>query len=193
VLVIYGLLFTSFLKSIAWNPLEVENEYLKLVIDTIISTFVVLVFGEFIPKAIFKARNDKLIAFFDQFFTIHPNYTVEEYVNLDTRKSFGAESGFIIVNTSHANYNQYVKNYETLYSERDPAITHWYDSEVVVLAARPFLKQVFDLSSLRTTNKTQTPINRCWLTVYFSHQTAKSKTQYSINQLRELCGLAVNT
>ena len=64
VLVIYGLLFTTFLKSIAWNPLEVENEYLKLVIDTIISTFVVLVFGEFIPKAIFKARNDKLIAFF---------------------------------------------------------------------------------------------------------------------------------
>ena len=64
VLVIYGLLFTSFLKGIAWNPLHVENEYLKLVIDTIISTFVVLVFGEFIPKAIFKARNDKLIAFF---------------------------------------------------------------------------------------------------------------------------------
>ncbi len=64
VLVIYGLLFTAFLKSIAWNPLEVENEYLKLIIDTIISTFVVLVFGEFIPKAIFKARNDKLIAFF---------------------------------------------------------------------------------------------------------------------------------
>ena len=64
VLVIYGLLFTAFLKGIAWNPLEVENEYLKLIIDTIISTFVVLVFGEFIPKAIFKARNDKLIAFF---------------------------------------------------------------------------------------------------------------------------------
>ena len=64
VLVVYGLLYTAFLKGIAWNPLEVENEYLKLVIDTIISTFVVLVFGEFIPKAIFKARNDKLIAFF---------------------------------------------------------------------------------------------------------------------------------
>jgi CBS domain containing-hemolysin-like protein len=64
VLVVYGLLFTAFLKGIAWNPLEVENEYLKLVIDTIISTFIVLVFGEFIPKAIFKARNDKLIAFF---------------------------------------------------------------------------------------------------------------------------------
>ena len=36
VLVVYGLLFTAFLKGIAWNPLEVENEYLKLVIDTII-------------------------------------------------------------------------------------------------------------------------------------------------------------
>jgi CBS domain containing-hemolysin-like protein len=77
VLVVYGLLFTAFLKGIAWNPLEVENEYLKLVIDTIISTFVVLVFGEFIPKAIFKARNDKLIAVFapvaDFFHTLlHP-------------------------------------------------------------------------------------------------------------------------
>ena len=134
--------------------------------------------------------DDKLIALFDQLFSTHPNHTQEDYVNLNTRKSFGAESGFIVVNPAHPNYNQYVKNYETLYSERDPAITHWYDSEVVVLAARPFLKQVFDLSSLRTTNKTQTPLNRCWLSEYFSHQKAKSKTQYSIKQLRKLCGLA---
>ena len=133
--------------------------------------------------------DDKLIAFFDQFFGTHPTHTPEQYIDLTTRKSFGAESGFVIVNPAHPNYNQYVKNYETLYSERDPAITHWFDSEVVVLAARPFLKQVFDLSSLRTSNKSQTPLNRCWLTEYFSHHKAKSKMQYSIKQLRDMCGL----
>ncbi len=63
-LVIYGLLFDGFLKSIAWNPLHVKNEFLKLFIDTLVSSMVVLVFGEFIPKAIFRARNDSLLSFF---------------------------------------------------------------------------------------------------------------------------------
>ncbi|MBW0177193.1 hemolysin family protein [Sediminibacterium sp.] len=64
VLVIYGLLFDEFLKGIAWNPLNVKNEYLKLIIDTIISAIIVMIFGEFIPKAIFRARNDSLLSFF---------------------------------------------------------------------------------------------------------------------------------
>jgi putative hemolysin len=64
VLVIYGLLFDEFLKGVAWNPLNVKNEYLKLIIDTIISALVVLIFGEFIPKAIFRAKNDSLLSFF---------------------------------------------------------------------------------------------------------------------------------
>lgn len=64
VLVVYGLLFDEFLKGIAWNPLQVQNEYLKLIIDTIISAVVVLIFGEFIPKAIFRAKNDSLLSFF---------------------------------------------------------------------------------------------------------------------------------
>ncbi|GAC1437834.1 MAG: hemolysin family protein [Sediminibacterium sp.] len=63
-LVIYGLLFDGFLKSIAWNPWQIKNEYLKLVIDTLLSSIVVLVFGEFIPKAIFRARNDSLLSLF---------------------------------------------------------------------------------------------------------------------------------
>ncbi len=64
VLVIYGLLFDEFLRGVAWNPLNVQNEYLKLIIDTVISAVVVLIFGEFIPKAIFRARNDSLLSFF---------------------------------------------------------------------------------------------------------------------------------
>lgn len=64
VLVIYGLLFDEFLRGVAWNPLNVQNEYLKLIIDTVVSAIVVLIFGEFIPKAIFRARNDSLLSFF---------------------------------------------------------------------------------------------------------------------------------
>jgi putative hemolysin len=70
-LVVYGLLFDSFLKTIAWNPLGVKNEFLKLITNTVISSIVVLVFGEFFPKAIFRAKNDALLGFFSpvaQFF-----------------------------------------------------------------------------------------------------------------------------
>ena len=63
-LVAYGMLFSDLLHKSIWHPFHIENPLLKLVIDTIISTFVVLVFGEFIPKAIFKAKNDSLLVVF---------------------------------------------------------------------------------------------------------------------------------
>jgi putative hemolysin len=62
-LVVYGLLFSSLLHP-AWEYLGIHNTYIKLVVDTFISTIVVLIFGEFIPKAIFRAKNDALLAFF---------------------------------------------------------------------------------------------------------------------------------
>lgn len=63
-LVIYGLLFHDLLKKTLWNPLNFQNEYLKLGFDTFLSSLVVLIFGEFLPKAIFRARNDSLLSFF---------------------------------------------------------------------------------------------------------------------------------
>jgi putative hemolysin len=63
-LVIYGLLFSQLLKNSLWNPFDIKNEYLKLVIDTFSSTTIVLIFGEFLPKAIFRAKNDVLLNFF---------------------------------------------------------------------------------------------------------------------------------
>jgi CBS domain containing-hemolysin-like protein len=63
-LVVYGLLFSRLLKSSFWNPFHIENEYIKLVVDTFLSTMIVLIFGEFIPKAIFRAKNDTLLSFF---------------------------------------------------------------------------------------------------------------------------------
>ena len=63
-LVIYGLLFDELLQMGIWNPLKLENEYLKLAFDTLLSTIVVLIIGEFLPKAIFRAKNDTLLTFF---------------------------------------------------------------------------------------------------------------------------------
>lgn len=63
-LVIYGLLFSLLLKTSLWNPFHIENEYIKLIVDTCLSTIIVLIFGEFIPKAIFRAKNDALLSFF---------------------------------------------------------------------------------------------------------------------------------
>ena len=63
-LVIYGLLFNELLHQTLWNPFNIENDYIKLIADTLLSTFVVLILGEFLPKAIFKAKNDSLVDFF---------------------------------------------------------------------------------------------------------------------------------
>jgi CBS domain containing-hemolysin-like protein len=63
-LVTYGLLFDEFLNQIAWNPFHFHNAYVKLIVDTVCSTLVVLIFGEFLPKAIFRAKSDTLLATF---------------------------------------------------------------------------------------------------------------------------------
>jgi CBS domain containing-hemolysin-like protein len=63
-LVIYGLLFDEFLQSIAWRPINFKNDIVQLIVDTLISTIVVLVLGEFIPKAVFKAKNERMLTIF---------------------------------------------------------------------------------------------------------------------------------
>ena len=63
-LVAYGLLFDEFLTEIAWNPFHIDNAYLKLIVNTVLSTSVVLVVGEFLPKAIFRAKSDILLGTF---------------------------------------------------------------------------------------------------------------------------------
>ncbi|MCW3081386.1 hemolysin family protein [Segetibacter sp.] len=62
-LVIYGLLVSNLLRPL-WDSFHITNNYVILVVDTIISTLLILFFGEFIPKAIFRARNDALLSFF---------------------------------------------------------------------------------------------------------------------------------
>lgn len=66
-LVIYALLFSELMKSTLWSvPMfaNIQNPYIKLAIDTLLSTIVVLILAEFIPKAIFRAKSDVLLVFF---------------------------------------------------------------------------------------------------------------------------------
>ena len=70
-LVIYGLLWSDILSGF-WKFWGIGNPYLKLTTETIISTFILLIF-EFIFKAFFRAKNDEVlssgfITFIVQFF-----------------------------------------------------------------------------------------------------------------------------
>lgn len=160
-----GFAFFDFMESnvkgyVIW--LDADLLFFNTIPDDLISSL--------LPK-------EKVIAFFDCYYQTNPNYTPEEYVNYKNRKHIAAESGFVIVNASHQNYNDYVRNYKELYTskEKHETLTSWYDGEVCVSAIRDRLDLVVDLSQLRTTNKTQTPLNRTHLRNYMHHLKAGSK------------------
>ncbi|MBX2930923.1 MAG: HlyC/CorC family transporter [Chitinophagaceae bacterium] len=62
--VVYGLLFSYLLQYSFWHIFRVKNEYLQLAVDTFFAGLVILILGEFIPKAIFRAKSDKLLTSF---------------------------------------------------------------------------------------------------------------------------------
>jgi CBS domain containing-hemolysin-like protein len=65
VLVIYGLLMTRLTEPIISNlPPPLNSEYVHLIIDTLVATVVILLFAEFIPKAIFRTKADQVLSFF---------------------------------------------------------------------------------------------------------------------------------
>ena len=58
-MVIYGLLVGDVLRG-----LNITSAYLQLGVNTIISTAVVLVFADFLPKTFFRTKSDSLLIFF---------------------------------------------------------------------------------------------------------------------------------
>ncbi len=62
VLVLYGSYMAKILRGAFCS--FITNEAALLIIQTVISTFIILFIGEFIPKAIFKTNANKLLAFF---------------------------------------------------------------------------------------------------------------------------------
>jgi len=59
-LVLYGLLFSEVTDRL-FEIIHLHNEYARLFLDTLLATLVVLVLGEFIPKALFRARSETLL------------------------------------------------------------------------------------------------------------------------------------
>jgi CBS domain containing-hemolysin-like protein len=60
-LVIYSIVMAKFLEPIIITHI-VDNEFVILLLQTIISTFVVLFFAEFLPKALFRINPNKVLS-----------------------------------------------------------------------------------------------------------------------------------
>jgi len=62
-LVVFGILFEQTLDELFWNKLHLGS-YSLLLFNTVLSTLVILLIGELVPKAIFKARAVSMISSF---------------------------------------------------------------------------------------------------------------------------------
>ena len=60
-LVFFGLQVSNVLRPI-WSYLKVGSNFVHIIVEIIIATFIVLVFAEFIPRAIFRARSNTLLS-----------------------------------------------------------------------------------------------------------------------------------
>lgn len=65
ILVVYGLLFSSFILPVweigfSWKRFNTENPYIRLTVETLLSTFILLLF-EFTFKALFRAKNESVL------------------------------------------------------------------------------------------------------------------------------------
>lgn len=64
-LVVYGILMAKVIDAYLLNPLKLtDNEGLQVVIQTILSTLIVLVTGEFLPKTLFKINPNRMMQIF---------------------------------------------------------------------------------------------------------------------------------
>jgi putative hemolysin len=61
VLVIYGLLCSDLLQELFWKNINITNPYIRLLVETIISTVLLLII-EFVFKALFRAKSSSLLS-----------------------------------------------------------------------------------------------------------------------------------
>lgn len=105
-------------------------------------------------------------------------------------KGFSAETGYVIIDKRHKDFLNFVKKYRDIYElpSKPNDIVKWWDNQICMMVANMYKEHVFDLSVLRTTDKTQTPLNLSELSEYFSHQKGKSKKHMNALQMQSLIG-----
>lgn len=59
-LVSFVLLFSEVTKPL-WNIIGLYNDVARLLLDIVLATFIVLIFAEFIPRAIFRAKSNSIL------------------------------------------------------------------------------------------------------------------------------------
>ena len=101
------------------------------------------------------------------------------YLNLG---GYSAESGYVILNTHHTDYNKFVELYEYYYSvdKKPEQLANWYDGQVCMLAASHF-DNVYNLSTLSYNKTSHTPLNYCPLNEYIIHYKGKKTKRFIKN------------
>lgn len=64
VLVIYGLLMTTLNDRWIEYIFPHLNQYVRLLLDTLVATIIILIFAEFLPKAIFRSKAEQVLTIF---------------------------------------------------------------------------------------------------------------------------------
>lgn len=95
VLVIYGMGAAYFLEPWIINNIT-QNEVLRLVIQTLISTGVILLVGEFVPKTVFRINPNSSLKFFAPFIfffyiLFYPISRFASWLSISLMKLFGAK------------------------------------------------------------------------------------------------------
>ena len=63
-LVVYGIIMAQILAELVFTPLGITNEAAMLTLQTVVSTAIVLVTGEFIPKTLFRINPNRMLSVF---------------------------------------------------------------------------------------------------------------------------------
>jgi CBS domain containing-hemolysin-like protein len=112
VLVIYGLLMTELNDEWMAKILPAQafaNEYVRLIIDTLVATIIILIFAEFVPKAIFRSKAEQVLTIFAL------PMMVMYYVLYPLAKLFVAISEFILKYL----FNVRIREHHTVFSRID--------------------------------------------------------------------------
>jgi putative hemolysin len=110
VLVVYGLLVSEALRPF-WKVLDIENQFVRFFVETLTSASIILILGEFIPKAVWRAKADSWL------------YATSGLINFFYKLLYPVAAFFIVLSKGILKYG-----FDVRISEKKEAFT-WVDLE----------------------------------------------------------------